>query len=81
MICGDFKDLTRRTAFDKILQNKAFNVAKNPKIQMLKIQNTMDINADLFKWFINYFIKKTSGGSATLANKSGIKMKLFQKKN
>ena len=24
-----FKDLTRRTAFDKILSNKAFNIAKN----------------------------------------------------
>ena len=31
MIYGNFKDLTRRTASDKILQNKAFNVAKNPK--------------------------------------------------
>ena len=31
MACGDFKDLTRRTASDKILHNKAFNIAKNPK--------------------------------------------------
>ena len=28
---GDFKDLTRRTVPDKILRDKAFNVAKNPK--------------------------------------------------
>ena len=28
---GDFKDLTRRTASDKILRDKAFNIAKNPK--------------------------------------------------
>ena len=27
---GDFKDLTRRTASDKVLRDKAFNVAKNP---------------------------------------------------
>ena len=27
----DFKDLTRRTASDKILRDKAFNIAKNPK--------------------------------------------------
>ena len=27
----DFKDLGRRTASDKILRNKAFNIAKNPK--------------------------------------------------
>ena len=28
---GDFKDLTRRTASDKILRDKAFDIAKNPK--------------------------------------------------
>ena len=27
----DFKDLTRRTASNKILHDKAFNIAKNPK--------------------------------------------------
>ena len=26
-----FKDLTRRTAFDKILYDKVFNIAKNSK--------------------------------------------------
>ena len=31
MAYGDFKDLTRKTASDKILHNKAFNIAKNPK--------------------------------------------------
>ena len=31
MAYGDFKDLTRRTASDKILRDKAFNIAKNPK--------------------------------------------------
>ena len=31
MAYGDFKDLKRRTASDKILGNKAFNIAKNPK--------------------------------------------------
>ena len=29
MAYGDFKDLTRRTASDKILCDKAFNIAKN----------------------------------------------------
>ena len=28
---GDFKDLNRRTAADKVLRDKAFNIAKNPK--------------------------------------------------
>ena len=31
MAYGDFKYLTRRTASDKILRDKAFNIAKNPK--------------------------------------------------
>ena len=28
---GIFKDLARRTASDKVLRHKAFNIAKNPK--------------------------------------------------
>ena len=31
MAYGDFKDLTRRTTSDKILRDKEFNIAKNPK--------------------------------------------------
>ena len=31
MAYGEFKDLTRRTASDKILRDKTFNIAKNPK--------------------------------------------------
>ena len=31
MAYGDFKDIARRTASDKILRDKAFNIAKNPK--------------------------------------------------
>ena len=31
MAYGDFKDLTRRTASDKILHDKAFRIAKNLK--------------------------------------------------
>ena len=31
MVYGDFKGLTRRTFFNKILRDKAFNIAKNPK--------------------------------------------------
>ena len=31
MAYGDFKDLARRTASDKVLRNKAFNIAKNIK--------------------------------------------------
>ena len=31
MAYGDFKVLARRTASDKALRDKAFNIAKNPK--------------------------------------------------
>ena len=31
MAYGDFKDLKRRTASDKVLRDKAFNIAKSPK--------------------------------------------------
>ena len=30
---GDFKDLKRRTFSDRVLKNKAFNIAKNPKYE------------------------------------------------
>ena len=30
MAYGDFKNIARRTASDKVLSNKAFNIAKNP---------------------------------------------------
>ena len=31
MAYEDFKDLPKRTASDKVLRDKAFNIAKNPK--------------------------------------------------
>ena len=31
MAYADFKGLNRRTAADKVLRDKAFNIAKNPK--------------------------------------------------
>ena len=31
MANGDFQDLARRAVSDKVLRNKAFNIAKNPK--------------------------------------------------
>ena len=31
MAYGDFKDLARRTTSDRVLRDKAFNIAKNPK--------------------------------------------------
>ena len=31
MAYGDFKDIARRKASDKVLRDKAFNIAKDPK--------------------------------------------------
>ena len=31
MACGDFKGLAKRTTSDRVLRDKAFNIAKNPK--------------------------------------------------
>ena len=51
MTHGDFKDLARRLKYsDKILRDKAFNIAK--------ILNIMDINVDLLQWFIYFLINK-----------------------
>ena len=50
MAYRNFKDLTRRTASDKILRDKGFNIAK--------IENMMDIKVDLLKWFKNFLIKR-----------------------
>ena len=33
---GDFKDLAKTTASDKVLRDKAFNTAKNPKFDRYK---------------------------------------------
>ena len=50
MTYGDIKDLNRRTAADKVLCDKAFDIAKNPKHD--------DISVDLLQWSIRFLIKK-----------------------
>ena len=65
MAYEDFKDLTRRTASDKILHNKAFNIAtKNPKYD--------EYQRGLASMFYKFFDKKTSG--------SGIKNEIISNK-
>ena len=49
MAYGDFKDIARRTASDKVSRDKAFNIAKNPKYDGIK--------EGLLLWFINFSIK------------------------
>ena len=65
MAYGDFKYLTRRTASDKILRYKAFNIAKTLKRD--------GYQRGLASISYKFFDKKTSGGAATLASKSAIK--------
>ena len=54
----DFKDLTKRTAADKVFRDKAFNIAKNPKYD--------EYQCGLASMVYKCFDKKTSGGVVTL---------------
>ena len=51
---GDCKDLARRTAADKILRDKAFNIAKDPKYD--------GYQRGLAPMVCKFFDKKTAGG-------------------
>ena len=55
MAYGDFKDLTRRTVSDKILRDKAFNIAKNSKYD--KYQEGLALTV------YKCFNKNTAGGT------------------
>ena len=65
MAYGDFKDLKKSTAADKVLRDKAFNIAKNPKND--------GYQKGLASMVYKLFDKKIKGsGGTTLANKSAI---------
>ena len=49
MAYGDFKDLNRRTAADKVLRDKAFNIAKNSKYDGYQCK---------LQWSIKFLMKK-----------------------
>ena len=57
MTYGVFKDLKRRTASDKILRDKAFNIAKNPKYDRYQ--------RGLASMAYKFFDKKSTGSSVT----------------
>ena len=50
MSFGDFKDSAKRTDSNKVLRDKVFNIAKNPKYDGIK--------KALLLWFSNVFIKR-----------------------
>ena len=58
MAYGDFKDLKRRTASDKILRDKAFNIAKNPKYD--------GYQRGLASMVYKFFDKKTADGGVNM---------------
>ena len=58
MAYGDFKDLARRTASDKVLRDKAFNIAKNPKYD--------GYQRGLASMVYNFFDKKSKGGGVNI---------------
>ena len=61
----DFKDLVRRTASDKILRDKEFNIAKNPKYDGYQRR----IACMVYKCFD----KKSSGSGANMPANNKIK--------
>ena len=50
---GDFKDLKRRTFSERVLKNKAFNIAKNPKYDWYQ--------RGLVSIVYKFFVKKSNG--------------------
>ena len=66
MVKGEFKDLTRRTASDKILHDKAFNIAKNPKCDRYK----RILSSMIYK----FLDKKTSGSGIKNENMSDLQL-------
>ena len=54
MADGDFKNLARRTASDKVLRDKAFNIAKDPKYD--------GYQSGLASMVYKYFDKNPKGG-------------------
>ena len=54
MAYGDFKDLAKRTAADKLLRDKAFNIAIDPKYYRYQ--------RGLASMVYTFFDKKTAGG-------------------
>ena len=58
MAYGDFKDLVRITAPDKVLRNKVFNIAKNPKYD--------GYQRGLASMIYNIFDKKSKGSGVNI---------------
>ena len=73
MAYGDLKELTRRTASDKILSDKT--------LILLKIQNMMDIKGILLQSYIKFLINNLQVVPPHLQISLLLKMKLCQTKS
>ena len=62
MAYRDFKDLKKRTAADKVLRDKAFNIAKDPRYD--------EYQTRLASMAYKFFDKKTKGSGFSYTNKS-----------
>ena len=69
MAYGDFKDLARKAASDKVLSDNAFNIAKNPKYD--------GCQRGLVSMVYKSFDKKSKGsGAVTFVNKSAVNIEV-----
>ena len=79
MAYASFKDLARRTASDKFLRSKVFNVARNPKYDGYQRGLASMVNKPFDKQSASHADKSAKCGSVTaLANKSAIKNQITQ---
>ena len=73
MAYGDFKDIARRTAVDKFLGDKAFNIAKDLKKD--------GYQRGLASMVYKFLIKKTSGsGIKSMLQNEQLAEELFEQK-
>ena len=71
MAYGDFKDLARRTAANKVLRDKAFNIAKDPKYD--------GYQRGLASMVFKFFDKKTAGsGIKSMTQNQQLAEELYQ---
>ena len=70
MVYGDFKDVKRRTASDKVLRDRTLNIAKSPKFD--------GYQRPLVSMVYNFFGKKTSGGAVAVPQNEQLAEKLIK---
>ena len=66
MAYKDFKALKRRTVFDRILRDKAFNVAKNPKYDGYQTGLTSMVSKFFDKKSASFTNKSVSGSGLNI---------------